>query len=78
LSEQKNFLMPRPSKTDIELFLDDADGMEGIGLLLRNPSIIEHPENTDELVSGCKLSADDTEILIFQLQRHLDMLREDR
>ena len=52
--------------------------MEGIGLLLRNPSIIEHPENTDELVSGCKLSADDTEILIFQLQRHLDMLREDR
>ena len=40
--------------TSIEVFPDDADGIEGVALILREASIVEYE---GELVPGCKLTA---------------------
>jgi len=45
--------MPNENQTSIEVFHDEADGIESIGLILRHASIVE---DEDDLVAGCKLT----------------------
>jgi len=56
--------MEAPSS--LEVFIDDAEGLVGIGLIVNGPSIVED-ENGD-LVVGCKLSADGARRLIRGLE----------
>lgn len=51
--------------TSIELFVDDADGVESVGLVLRAASVVEYE---GELVPGCKLTAQQTRRLIYGLE----------
>ena len=40
--------------TSIEIFVDEADGVEGVGLILKAASVIEHE---GELVPCCKMTS---------------------
>ena len=41
-------------ESSIEVFVDEHGGVESVGLVLRNASIVEYE---DELTPGCKLTS---------------------
>ena len=41
--------------TAIEVFVDDYGGVEGVAVVMREPSIVEY--EGEELTPGCKLTA---------------------
>ena len=54
-------------ESSIEVFIDEYGGTESVGLVLRNPSIVEYE---DELTPGCKLASSQAMRLAAELARH--------
>ncbi len=59
----------------IEIFPDEQDGIEGVGMILHQASIVESGEG--ELAAGCKLSMDGALKLAHGLMACLERLQEE-
>ena len=59
----------------IEVFVDDDSGIEGIALVLRDPSVIEY--ESDELVPGCKMTASQARSLARALYHCADRIESE-
>ena len=54
------------NETNIEVFVDEYGGVDGVGIVLRGASIVEYE---DELTPGCKLTARQAMMLAAALAR---------
>jgi hypothetical protein len=57
----------------VEIFVDDGEGVEGIGIVMRDASIVEYEE---ELTPGCKLTPWQARCLAHALSELADRIEQ--